>query len=1028
MQFKYYLLTIPILFSFLCYSFAQQPITLRHGGSVRTVKFSPIDNSVIASAGDNNTIKLWDGRNNTSTTLIGHTGLINSVDFSPDGKLLASGSDDWTIRLWDVDSHRNTATLQHISGQYQYQVKDVAFSPDGTVLATAAQHVKLWNIASQNEIATLRHDKYVSCLTFSSDGKLLAAGDVGGTIRIWDVATHKVVAQFEGDKKIVYALDFSSDGKTLASAGYHGIIKLWSVTDWSPLGTLQNRGTVYTLDFYPGGKALVSTGYGAVTLWSVEDGVEIVSLKGHVGWVHGAAFSADGRTLASGGNDGYVRVQYIESYLQKLQQREMVRLIYFLPNNRSAQPDIDKKLDTLIKDVQQFYAKQMQNHGFGRKTFTFETDAAGNAVVHHVNGRYTDTYYDYDTLTRVLEEIGEQSNFLQDIYLIALDTGSERIDQHWCGQGGIHGSVGGKAIVPASGGCFVGDTGTAVVVHELGHAFGLQHDFRNSAYMMSYGINKDQLSACAAEWLSASRYFNNSQISFNEPTSIVMLPPIALPSDSIHFRFKVTDADGLHQAQFVIPSTVTDPVDGKKLHSCQLLNSESMQINFTTYELTVGSETEVALQVIDTNGFLATKTFPVIQNEIVHVDINNDGRVNVADLCLVGSNLGRTAVPGANPNPDINNDGTVNREDILLIAQAMEAEVLTGNGPPSIATVSLVPQALETAAIGEQLTFSLNITAGENVAGYQATVEFDATSLRYVDSTNGEYLSAGAYYLPPKSKNNTVTLAGSSFIGESNGDGTLATIVFEVIAIHPSTVKLSDVLLTDSTGNTTAPEIVNAKITVPQSLLTTLPQLPEDVNEDGVVNIVDLTLVSSNMGKTGEHIADINGDGIVDIVDLTLVAAAFGNGVAAPLAWSHHSEIAPTRADVVAWLNAARRVNSSDPNFQRGILKLEQLLASLMPKSTALLPNYPNPFNPETWIPYQLATPADVTITIYASDGKIVCTLPLGYQAEGIYRNKNRAAYWDGKNMLGEFVASGVYLYKLTAGDFSATRKMLIRK
>ena len=98
------------------------------------------------------------------------------------------------------------------------------------------------------------------------------------------------------------------------------------------------------------------------------------------------------------------------------------------------------------------------------------------------------------------------------------------------------------------------------------------------------------------------------------------------------------------------------------------------------------------------------------------------------------------------------------------------------------------------------------------------------------------------------------------------------------------------------------------------------------------------------------------------------------------------------------------------------------------PKETMLLSNYPNPFNPETWIPYQLAKPADISISIYASDGTLVRTLDLGHKPVGLYQNKSRAAYWDGKNELGEPVASSVYFYTLTAGDFTATRKMLILK
>ncbi len=115
-------------------------------------------------------------------------------------------------------------------------------------------------------------------------------------------------------------------------------------------------------------------------------------------------------------------------------------------------------------------------------------------------------------------------------------------------------------------------------------------------------------------------------------------------------------------------------------------------------------------------------------------------------------------------------------------------------------------------------------------------------------------------------------------------------------------------------------------------------------------------------------------------------------------------------------------------SYSRGIAILEQLLASLMPKATALLPNYPNPFNPETWIPYQLANPAEVTVTIYAANGAVVRTLDLGHQRAGSYASRHRAAYWDGRNEIGEQVASGVYFYTLSAGDFAATRKMLILK
>ncbi len=201
-----------------------------------------------------------------------------------------------------------------------------------------------------------------------------------------------------------------------------------------------------------------------------------------------------------------------------------------------------------------------------------------------------------------------------------------------------------------------------------------------------------------------------------------------------------------------------------------------------------------------------------------------------------------------------------------------------------------------------------------------------------------------------------------------------------------------------------------------------------DINRDDKVNILDLVLVASVFGQTGENEADVNGDGIVDIRDLVLIAGAIGEDAAAPLALNRNLKGVVSRAEVQEWLSDIQQLNLTDTMTQRGILFLEQLLAALTPKETALLPNYPNPFNPETWIPYQLAEPAEVTLTIYAVDGNMVRTLDLGHQHVGMYQTRSRAAHWDGRNAQGETVASGVYFYTLTVGEFSATRKLLIQK
>ena len=201
-----------------------------------------------------------------------------------------------------------------------------------------------------------------------------------------------------------------------------------------------------------------------------------------------------------------------------------------------------------------------------------------------------------------------------------------------------------------------------------------------------------------------------------------------------------------------------------------------------------------------------------------------------------------------------------------------------------------------------------------------------------------------------------------------------------------------------------------------------------DVNSDGVVNIFDLVSVASQFRTQGQNLpADVNGDGVVNILDLVLVAGMFDGAAAAPSA-QLQLPATLTAVEVQGWLTDASSLEAKDSLIKRGAVMLEQLLAALTPKETELLANYPNPFNPETWIPYQLAEDAFVTLTIYDQTGQVVRALEVGHQIAAVYENRSKAIHWDGRNNIGETVASGVYFYHLSAGDYSATRKMLILK
>ncbi|RKU21527.1 hypothetical protein C6499_21245 [Candidatus Poribacteria bacterium] len=347
----------------------------------------------------------------------------------------------------------------------------------------------------------------------------------------------------------------------------------------------------------------------------------------------------------------------------------------------------------------------------------------------------------------------------------------------------------------------------------------------------------------------------------------------------------------------------------------------------------------------------------------------------------------------------------------------------------SYPTISISPDSVSSLTAGEELTFDLKITNGKDVSGYQATIEFDPDALAYQETGYADYLSEGVPIQPiVNQRSGTVQIASLSLPGiGSNGYGTLATLKFQVNAIKGSKLSLRDVILSNNEGNKSyawieGTQLLNSAIAEGCETFNI-----KDVNKDCVINIQDLVLVATNFGRGGENVADVNGDRSVDIIDLVLVAGAFGDTAAAPAVYADTHEMLTT-ADVQQWLRAAHKVNLADSTFQRGMLMLEQLLIVLIPKDTALLPNYPNPFNPETWIPYQLEKSAEVTISIHSGDGTLIRTLTLGYQPAGIYRSRDRAAYWDGTNEMGETVASGVYFYTLSAGEFKATRKMLVVK
>ena len=375
--------------------------------------------------------------------------------------------------------------------------------------------------------------------------------------------------------------------------------------------------------------------------------------------------------------------------------------------------------------------------------------------------------------------------------------------------------------------------------------------------------------------------------------------------------------------------------------------------------------------------------------------------------------------------------------NVLLVATRTGGNGFWGFNPEAEYTVlnPRVGYAFSQPIIDAGDTFTLEIRAEDiyNLAGWQFDIAYDAVVLEAVKVNEGDFLKTGdgaTFFQRGTIENRSGKIKGlsSARLGEDgvSGTGTLLSVTFTAKTAGQTQLRLDNFQLAAITGKP-----IDAG---PHAVVITVKgeQTTGDVNRDGQVSILDMVLVARHLGKTvpANSDVDLNGDGIVNILDLILVSRNMGgsNGLAAPSMLSVDDIDGLDPAIIQAWIAQAQFEDDGSIVFKLGIAKLQELLVSLIPKETVLLANYPNPFNPETWIPYQLSEPAEVTLRIYAVNGILIRTLALGQMPAGIYQSRSRATYWDGKNAVGESVASGLYFYTLTAGDFTATRKMLIRK
>jgi WD40 repeat protein/serine/threonine protein kinase len=282
-----------------------------HTGWVQGVAFSP-DGRRLASGSRDGTVKVWDAQTGQEIrTLKDHTGTVYRVAYSPDGRRLASASADGTVKVWDAQTGQRALSLEG----HTDHVHGVAFGPDGRQVASASadQTVKVWDAQTGQDLRTLEgHTGNVSNVVFSPDGRRLASASWDGTVRVWDAQTGQNVVTFTGhtDGVKVEGLTFSPDSRHLASASVDGMVKVWEAqTGQEVLSFRGHAGPVYGVVYSPDGCRLASASVdGMVKVWNAQTGREIFTLKGHTGSIYSVAYSPDGRRLASASWDGTVKV------------------------------------------------------------------------------------------------------------------------------------------------------------------------------------------------------------------------------------------------------------------------------------------------------------------------------------------------------------------------------------------------------------------------------------------------------------------------------------------------------------------------------------------------------------------------------------------------------------------------------------------------------------------------------------------------------------------------------------------------